>query len=632
MNSSKKTCLFLFQILLFSLLSLKITASPRTQGEALIRWKNTFSFQPSSLASWSLTNVNNLCNWTSIVCDSTGTVSEINLSGENITGVLTEFNFTEFATLTRFDLSSNNIDGDIPSAIGSLAKLAYLDLSSNFFEGIIPSDIARLTELEYLNLFNNYFNGTIPHQLSNLQKVWYLDLGANLLESPDWSNFSAMPSLQHLSLYYNELHLEFPSFVLNCRNLTYLDLSLNKLSGQIPELVFTNLGKLQYLNLTENQFHGPLSTNISKLSNLVQLRLASNKLSRPIPEDIGLLSDLQMIELFNNSFSGKIPSSLGQLKKLQILDLRLNALNSTIPSELGLCTNLTRKTKLIDEETKSSQWRDSSESLIWEREGKFTFGDIVKATQDFSGEYCIGKGGFGIVYKALLPTGQMVAVKKLSMSDTSDVPLSNRQSFENEIRVLTDVRHRNIIKLHGFCSKRGCMYLVYEYVKRGNLRTVLYGLEGKVELDWAARVKIVQGVAHAIAYLHHDCSPPIVHRDISLNNILLEADFEPRLSDFGTARLLNPDTSNWTTVAGSYGYMAPELALTMRVTDKSDVYSFGVVTLEVMMGRHPGELLTSLSSSRTSLSENPELFLKDVLDQRLPPPYRPIGRRSSLCD
>ncbi|KAJ0053853.1 hypothetical protein Pint_01679 [Pistacia integerrima] len=288
-----------------------ITASPRTQAEALIKWKNTFSFQPSSLASWSLTNINNLCSWTSIVCDSAGTVSEINLSGENITGVLTEFNFTEFATLTRFDLSSNNIDGDIPSAIGSLANLAYLDLSSNFFEGIIPSDIARLTELEYLNLFDNYFNGTVPHQLSNLQKVWYIDLGANLLESPDWSNFSAMPSLQHLSLYYNELHLEFPSFVLNCRNLTYLDLSLNKLSGQIPELVFTNLGKLQYLNLTENQFHGPLSTIISKLSNLVQPSLC------------------------------KIPSSLGQLKKLQMLDLHLNALNSTIPSELGLCTNLT---------------------------------------------------------------------------------------------------------------------------------------------------------------------------------------------------------------------------------------------------------------------------------------------------
>lgn len=204
------------------------------------------------------------------------------------------------------------------------------------------------------------------------------------------------------------------------------------------------------------------------------------------------------------------------------------------------------------------------------------------------------------------------------MSDSSDIPLVNRQSFENEIRMLTEARHRNIIKLYGFCSQRGCLYLVYEYIERGTLREVLYG---ELELGWAARVKIVQGVAHAISYLHNDCSPPIVHRDISLNNILLEADLEPRLSDFGTARLLNPDSSNWTAVVGSYGYMAPELAQTMHVTDKCDVYSFGVVTLEVMMGRHPGELLNFLSSlTKMSSSDSQQFFLTEILDQRLQPP------------
>ena len=131
-------------------------------------------------------------------------------------------------------------------------------------------------------------------------------------------------------------------------------------------------------------------------------------------------------------------------------------------------------------------------------------------------------------------------------------------SFQNEIGALTDVRHRNIIKLHGFCSRRGCMYLVYEYVERGSLGKVLYELDKKEDdLGWDKRIRIVQGLAHALAYLHEDCSPPIVHRDVSLNNVLLEWDFEPRLSDFGTARLLNPDSSNWTAVAGSYGYMAP---------------------------------------------------------------------------
>ena len=101
------------------------------------------------------------------------------------------------------------------------------------------------------------------------------------------------------------------------------------------------------------------------------------------------------------------------------------------------------------------------------------------------------------------------------------------------------------------------MYLVYKYIERGSLGKVLYGEEGERELGWAARIKIVQGLAHALAYLHHDCSPPIVHRDVTLNNILLDSDYEPRLSDFGTARLLYPNSSNWTTTAGSYGYIAP---------------------------------------------------------------------------
>jgi len=156
-----------------------------------------------------------------------------------------------------------------------------------------------------------------------------------------------------------------------------------------------------------------------------------------------------------------------------------------------------------------------------------------------------------------LASGQIVAVKKLNALESSNVPTINRQSFENEIRVLTEVRHRNVIKLHGFCSTRGCMYLVYGFVERGSLAKVLYGGTGAAELDWGTRVNIVQGVAHAIAYLHHNCSPPIVHRDITLTNILLESDLKPRLSDFGTARLLNSDSSNWATVAGSYGYMAP---------------------------------------------------------------------------
>ncbi|XP_048435734.1 MDIS1-interacting receptor like kinase 2 [Pyrus x bretschneideri] len=280
-----------------------------------------------------------------------------------------------------------------------------------------------------------------------------------------------------------------------------------------------------------------------------------------------------------------------------------------------------KKSSLVLNKVNTSENFESLESMILQEEVKFTFAEVVKAVDDFHEKYCIGAGGFGRVYKAELQSGQVVAVKRLNMSDSNDIPTINLHSFQNEIRTLTSIRHRNIIRLYGFYSRRGCIFLLYEYLERGSLGKALYGVEGVNELVWATRVKIVQGLAHALSYLHHDCSPPIVHRDITVNNVLLESDFEVRLSDFGIARLLSTDSSNWTDIVGSFGYIAPELAYTMPVTDKCDVYSFGVVALEVMMGRHPGDMLESqLQESSKSRRHNVELLLKDLLDQRLETP------------
>uniref|UniRef100_A0A5B6YKQ3 non-specific serine/threonine protein kinase n=1 Tax=Davidia involucrata TaxID=16924 RepID=A0A5B6YKQ3_DAVIN len=466
--------------------------------------------------------------------------------------------------------------------MGNLTKLQYLDLSTNKLTGNIPKELGDCESLLSLNLSDNGLSGDIPSELGSLVGLQYL-----------------------------------------------LDLSSNSLSGSIP----SNLGKLtslENLNLSHNNLSGRIPSAFSSMISLQSIDVSYNELSGPIPSG-GIFQQARANDFVKNSglcgnAAGLSPcnatSASGKSKKYDknvLIGVIVPVVSLLILATIVVgCLIFRRKTKQQDEETKSTKKYESSESLIWEREGKFTFGDIAKATEDFNEKYCIGRGGFGSVYKAVLPTGQTVAVKRLNMSDSSDIPTTNRSSFENEIQTLTEVRHRNIIKLYGFCSMKGCMYLVYEYVLRGSLGKVLNG----EELGWGTRVKIVQGVAHALAYLHHDCSPPIVHRDVSLNNILLESGFEPRLSDFGTARLLSSDTSNWTTVAGSYGYMAPELALSMRVTEKCDVYSFGVVALEVLMGKHPGELLFSLPSSSTtsSLATDTDLFLKDVLDQRLPPP------------
>ncbi|XP_038886947.1 MDIS1-interacting receptor like kinase 2-like [Benincasa hispida] len=264
---------------------------------------------------------------------------------------------------------------------------------------------------------------------------------------------------------------------------------------------------------------------------------------------------------------------------------------------------------------------------IWSYDGKLVYGDIREATEGFDDKYCIGVGGHGSVYKAKLSTGQVVAVKKLHSLHHSK--LEDQRASESEISALTKIRHRNIVKLYGFCFHARESLLVYEYLERGNLANMLSSEELAKELNWMRRIHVVKGVANALNYMHHDCAPPIIHRDVSSNNILLDSSYEAHISDFGTARLINIDSTTWTATAGTYGYIAPELAYTMKVTPKCDVYSFGVVTLETIMGRHPGELIYALSTTLSSPSSSAtgleplnveSLQLKDIIDKRLPTP------------
>ncbi|XP_073007434.1 MDIS1-interacting receptor like kinase 2-like [Typha latifolia] len=264
---------------------------------------------------------------------------------------------------------------------------------------------------------------------------------------------------------------------------------------------------------------------------------------------------------------------------------------------------------------------DKSGFLLGNVDGKDLYKDIIEITENFDEKFCIGKGAYGSVYKITLPRGvrigefqlpkeKIIAVKKIHQ--TEEERLIDNQLFYYEIQTLSEIRHRNIMKLYGYCSTDQHRLIVCEYLERGNLAVILTHDAYAIELDWIKRLNVIGDVAHALSYLHHDCSPPIVHRDITSNNVLLDSKFRACVSDFGIARILKPDSSNWTMVVGTRGYIAPELAYIMTVTEKCDVYSFGVVALEVLMGAHPGDLITSLSSSTIELT-----LLNDILDPRL---------------
>ncbi|KAL3814612.1 hypothetical protein ACJIZ3_015880 [Penstemon smallii] len=214
----------------------------------------------------------------------------------------------------------------------------------------------------------------------------------------------------------------------------------------------------------------------------------------------------------------------------------------------------------------------------------FTLRDLELATNRFSKENILGEGGYGVVYRGNLINGTHVAVKKL-LNNLGQA----EKEFSVEVEAIGHVRHKNLVRLLGYCIEGTHRMLVYEYVNNGNLEQWLHGaMRQHGFLTWEARTKILLGTAKALAYLHEAIEPKVVHRDIKSSNILIDEDFNAKVSDFGLAKLLGAGKSHITTrVMGTFGYVAPEYANTGLLNEKSDVYSFGVLILEAITGRDP---------------------------------------------
>ncbi|KAL3740850.1 hypothetical protein ACJRO7_022039 [Eucalyptus globulus] len=574
------------------------------------------------------------------------TLVRVRLESNFLSGYL-DRDFSVYPNLNYLDLSNNKLRGVLSPYWGSCLKLTLLKVAGNEIGGTIPNELGKLSVLEVLDLSSNHITGSISQHLGNFSSLFWLNLAENRLSGSIPPELGHLSRLEDLDLSSNELGGPIPEQLWKCSKLRNLVLAMNNLNGSISPQV-GNLALQGSLNLSHNRLTGNIPPQIAKLA-VEHLDLSHNVLSGKIPPSFALMTGLTSVDFSYNELEGPIPDSkfflhsaptafsnnknmCGPVLGFQPCNAKLSGsavrkkshklwiiLGVSSLVVLLLIVVLLGKSILSRQRTKCASVRIAGLNSrnvfsVLNYDGKVVYKDIVKATEGFDDKYCIGEGGSGRVYRALLPTGHALAVKKIKSSEGDEIEQITA-SFINEIRLLTAIRHRNIVKFYGFCSSRPHKFLVYDLIERGSLASTLNNGGEAAQLDWRRRAEIVRDIARALCYMH-DCTPPVIHRDISSRNILLNTEYKAFLSDFGISRILKPDSSNWTAVAGTYGYVAPELAYTMSLTEKCDVYSFGVLVLEVTIGKHPAELGISLNSLQSEQS----VELEDLLDARLPPP------------
>ncbi|KAH7424869.1 hypothetical protein KP509_11G028700 [Ceratopteris richardii] len=542
----------------------------------------------------------------------------VDLSSNSLTGSIPP-NLCNGGTLRRLVLFSNSLSGLIPSSLGGCTNLSHIRLGSNRLSGAIPSGILSLPSLQMLEAPRNLLNGTIPEIIPAVSKLGRLDLSMNQLNGLIPAGISNLLSLQTLLLAGNEVSGQIPSQFSYLKRLSKLDCSRNSLSGSIPAAL-GQCNALTYIDLSQNQLVGEIPSDLQHLHVLDYLNVSHNRLAGSIPLAFQNIQTLTSADFSFNKLSGVIPSKgqfatfngssfIGNAGLCGVQFYPCSALNSSVQVHnreggepalvywliVGIISSLTVIVFMVGiiynrhafcalfcKESMHGPWRFTAFQKL-----DFNATHVLSCLTD---DNMIGKGGSGTVYKCITPSG-FVAVKRLpgACSQVADpvVDGSDDHGFSAEIQTLGKIRHRNIVRLLGCCSSRDTNLLVYEYMPNGSLGELLHGTRGGT-LDWGKRYKIAVDAARGLHYLHHDCSPLIVHRDVKSNNILLDSKYEAHVADFGLAKVLEYSES-MSLVAGSYGYIAPEYIYTLKVDEKSDIYSFGVVLLELLSGRRPFE-------------------------------------------
>ncbi|XP_041016055.1 protein NSP-INTERACTING KINASE 3-like isoform X2 [Juglans microcarpa x Juglans regia] len=423
-------------------------------------------------------------------------------------------------------LPSQSLSGTLSPGIGNLSNLQSVLLQNNDISGPIPATIGKLEKLQTLDLSNNTFNGDIPSSLGGLKNLNYLRLNNNSLSG------------------------SCPESLSNIEGLTLVDLSFNNLSGTLPKIPAR----------TFKIFGNPLICGAK----------AENNCSAVIPEPLSFPPD--------------------ELKGQSDSERKSHNVAIAFGASFGAVFFIILVVGLV------VWWRYRHNQQIFFDVNdqydpevclghlkRYAFKELRAATDHFSSKNILGRGGFGIVYKGCLNDGTLVAVKRLKDFNAA----AGEIQFQTEVEMISLAVHRNLLRLCGFCSTENERLLVYPYMPNGSVASRLRDhVHGRPTLDWTRRKRIALGTARGLVYLHEQCDPKIIHRDVKAANILLDEDYDAVVGDFGLAKLLDHRDSHVTTaVRGTVGHIAPEYLSTGQSSEKTDVFGFGILLLELITGQ-----------------------------------------------
>ncbi|XP_039781074.1 protein STRUBBELIG-RECEPTOR FAMILY 8-like isoform X2 [Panicum virgatum] len=576
------------------------------------------------------------------------------------------------------------LDGSLGYELSNLFSLKTLDLSNNNLHGSVPYQLPP--NLTYLNLASNNFSGNLPYSITNMASIEYLNLSHNSLSNQMGDLFGNLNALSELDVSFNKLTGDLPNSMGSLSNLSSLYMQNNQFTGSVNVLRGLSPA-LNTLDIANNNFSGWIPKEFSSIPDLsLEGNSFANGPAPPPPpfmppppqrprnrpkhpqgqgdapkgsESPTIQSDKKQglgTGLLVGIIAGSIVSALCVLLLLVCCMRNVQKRKDDASSETKdfvdpLTVNIERASS---RETPEQTLQDSSiaavklpqpEKMTPERVyGKngsmrktkvpitatpYTVASLQVATNSFCQDSLLGEGSLGRVYKADFSNGKVLAVKKI---DSAALSLQEEDNFLEAVSSMSRLRHPNIVPLTGYCVEHGQRLLVYEYIGNGTLHDMLHFTdEMSRKLTWNIRVRIALGTARALEYLHEVCLPSVVHRNFKSSNILLDKEHNPHLSDCGLAALTpNTERQVSTEVFGSFGYSAPEFAMSGIYTVKSDVYSFGVVMLELLTGRKP--LDSSRERSEQSLVRwaTPQLHDIDALAKMVDPALNGMYPAKSL--